>query len=47
MREQVEAELVRLVPDGTLEPVDYADSAAPIVAVLKTNRECERVCGEF
>ena len=37
MREKVEAELNRLVQEDTLDPVDYADWAAPIVAVLKSD----------
>jgi len=47
MREKVEAELDRLVQEGTLDPVDYADWAAPIVAVLKSDRKSVRVCGDF
>lgn len=47
MREAVEDELERLVKEGTLEPVDYAEWAAPIVTVLKSDRESIRICGDF
>ena len=39
MREKVEAELHRLVAQGTLESVEYSDSVAPIVAVVKSDRK--------
>ena len=45
MREKVEEELNRLVVEQTLEPVDYSDWAAPIVAVMKSDRKSVRVCG--
>ena len=47
MRNMVEEELERLVEEGTLKPVDYAEWAAPIVAVLKSDRKSVRVCGDF
>ena len=47
MREKVEEELDRLVAEGTLEPVDYSDWAAPIVAVMKSDRKSVRICGDF
>ena len=47
MKKMVEDELERLVKEGTLKPVDYAEWAAPIVAVLKSDRESVRVCGDF
>ena len=47
MRPAVEDELNRLVKEGTLEPIDYSDWAAPIVAVLKGDRTSVRVCGDF
>ena len=47
MREKVEEELSRLVAEGTLEPVDYSDWAAPIVAVVKNDRKSVRVCSDF
>lgn len=47
MRTKVEEELERLVQEGTLKPVDYAEWAAPIVAVLKSDRTSVRICGDF
>ena len=47
MRLKVEEELDRLVKEGTLEPVQLADWAAPIVAVLKHDRSSIRICGDF
>ena len=47
MREKVEEELNRLVAEGTLEPVDYSDWAAPIVAVMKSDRKSVHICGDF
>ena len=47
MREKAEEELDRLVAEGTLEPVDYSDWAAPIVAVMKSDRKSVRICGDF
>ena len=47
MRSKVEDELTRLVAEGTLEPVDYSDWAAPIVAVIKSDKTSVRVCGDF
>ena len=43
MRAKVE-EINRLVSDGILEPVEYA---APVVAVLKSDRKSIRLCGDF
>ena len=47
MREKVKVELDRLVAEGTLKPVDYSDWAAPIVAVMKSDRKSLRMCGDF
>lgn len=46
MRE-VEEELDRLVAQGTLEPVEYSDWAAPIVAVVKSDKKSVWICGDF
>ncbi len=47
MRTKVEDELERLVKEGTLKPMDYAEWAAPIVAVLKSDQTSVRICGDF
>ena len=47
MRGKVEEELHRLVQEGILEPIQYADWAAPIVPVWKKDKESVRVCGDF
>ena len=47
MREKVEAEIDRLLSEGIIEPVEYADWAAPVVAVLKSDRKSVRLCGDF
>ena len=47
MRDKVEAELENLVSEGTLEPIEYSDWAAPIVAVLKKDTNKVRICGDF
>ena len=47
MRGKVEEELERLVREGTLEPVQLADWAAPIVPVLKGDKSSVRICGDF
>ena len=37
LRGKVDAELSRLVEEGTLQPVQFADWAAPIMVVLKSD----------
>ena len=46
-RDQVEKELERLVEVDVLEPVRFAEWAAPIVPVLKTDKKSIRICGDF
>ena len=47
MQQLVEKELDRLVDEGILEPVQFAEWAAPIVPVLKSDRKTVRICGDF
>ena len=44
---KVEDKLERLVKEGTLEPVQFSEWAAPIVPVLKSGKSCIRICGDF
>ena len=43
----VDKELTRLVEEGTLEPVEHSEWAAPIVAVLKKKKKRVRICRDF
>ena len=47
MREKVEEELARLEREGIVEPIQFADWAAPIVPVLKGDGKSIRICGDF
>ena len=47
MQELVEKELDRLVDEGILEPIQFAEWAAPIVPVLKSDKKTVRICGDF
>ena len=47
MREKVETELYRLLAKGIIEPVKFADWAAPIVPVMKSDKESVRICGDY
>ena len=47
LQDKVEKELNRLVAEGTLEPVEVAEWAAPIVSVLKPDKVNVRICGDF
>ena len=40
-------ELERLQAEGTIEPVEFAEWAAPMVAVLKQDKNTVRICGDF
>ena len=43
----MDAEIQRLLDEGTLEPVESSEWAAPIVAVLKGDKTSIRICGDF
>ena len=43
----VNKELDRLVDQGILTPVRFADWATPIVPVLKSDKQSVRICGDF
>ena len=45
--DKIETELNRLITEGTLEPVETAEWAALIVAVLKPDKYNVRICGDF
>ena len=45
-KDKVDKELQRLRDEGTLEPVEIVDWAAPIVVVLKKDKSV-RICGDF
>ena len=45
-REKVEQELQRLQEEGTIEPMQVSDWAAPIVPVLKRDKSIQ-ICGDF
>ena len=47
MRGKVEEELEHLVSEGIIEPVQFADWAAPIVPVVKSDGKSLRICGDF
>ena len=44
LRDKVEKELNRLVAEGTLEPVEVAEWAVPIVSVLKPDKVNVHIC---
>ena len=46
-RALVNKELDRLVDQGILTPVQFADWAAPIIPVLKNDKQSVRICGDF
>ena len=47
LRARVEDELERLVELGVLEPVQFAEWAAPIVLCMKSDKSSIRICGDF
>ena len=47
MRTKVKAELHHLIVEGMLEPVEFADWAASIIVILKSNMSSVRICRAF
>ena len=47
LRDKVDADLSHLVEEGILKPVQFADWAAPIVVVLKSDKTSICICGDF
>ena len=47
LRDQFDQELDRLEREGIIEPVQFADWAAPVVPVLKQDKKSLRLCGDF
>ena len=47
LRGKVEDELQRLEKEGIIQPVQFADWAAPIVPVIKADKKSLRICGDF
>lgn len=46
MKKKVGEELERLVNDGIIEPVQFAEWAAPVVPVLKQDKKTLCLCGD-
>ena len=46
LKEKIENELDRLVEEGTIEPVQFVDWAAPIVPIVKEDKSI-RICGDY
>ena len=47
MKEKVEKELQKLEAQGIISPVKYSKWAAPIVPVLKQDKQSVRICGDY
>ena len=47
MKAKIEEQLSQLEKDGIIEPIQYAEWAAPIVPVLKADGKSLRICGDF
>ena len=43
----VEAALNKLLDENVIEPISHSEWAAPIVTVLKSDKESGRTCGDF
>ena len=47
MRQKVDDELQRLQTEGIIEPVQFSEWAAPIVPILKADKNSVRICGDY
>ena len=47
MCSKVEKELERLTNEGIIETVKFADWAAPIVPMMKRDKETVHICGDY
>lgn len=47
LREKIDQELDRLQSEGIIEPVQFAEWAAPVVPVLKQDKKSLRLCGDL
>ena len=47
LKDMIEKELDRLENEGIIKPIQFADWAAPIVPVLKSDGKSVRICGDF
>ena len=47
MKPLVETQLDKLVQENILTPIQHAEWAAPIVPVMKADRQSVRICGDF
>jgi len=45
-RPKIEDELMRLVADGSIEPVQFSEWVTPVVPIVKSNGEV-RICGDY
>ena len=46
IKDQLRRELDRLVQEGTLEPVEFSEWAAPMVPIVKEDKGL-RICGDY
>jgi len=47
MHSLVDNKLDKLIKEGVIEPVQFADWAAPIVPACKSDKTSVRICGDF
>ncbi|XP_046555656.1 uncharacterized protein K02A2.6-like [Haliotis rubra] len=46
LKEKIEKELDKLQAEGTIEPIEFSEWAAPIVPIVKTDTKI-RICGDY